>query len=92
MLKDGLSKFDKKDGKLRWKLRVLFALSRNARRSDRELSRALGTTVSSVTRKRRELEEDGVIRDYLAVPAFERLGFNVQAFTYFSTAGSPKRS
>jgi DNA-binding Lrp family transcriptional regulator len=69
---------------------VLFGLVRDARRSDRELSRVLGTTTSSVTRRRRELELEGVIRDYTIVADFRKLGFEVEAFSFVSTVGSVK--
>ena len=75
------------DKKLRERLRVLFALVKCSRRSDRELSKVLKSPVSAVSRRRRELEEANVILNYTVVPDFRKLGFGVQAFTFVSVVG-----
>jgi DNA-binding Lrp family transcriptional regulator len=69
------------------RMRVLFALVKGARRSDRDLSRVLGLSVPFVARKRQELEQEGFIQGYTVIPDFKKLGFGINAFTLVSIAG-----
>jgi DNA-binding Lrp family transcriptional regulator len=59
---------------------LLFELMKNARRSDRELAKALGTSQPTVTRKRNFLEKE-LIEGYTAVPKWEKLGYEIFAIT-----------
>jgi len=45
------------------RLRLLFALIKGARRSDRELARTLRISQPTITRKRTQLEKEGYIRE-----------------------------
>jgi DNA-binding Lrp family transcriptional regulator len=60
---------------------LLFELMKNARRSDRELAKALGTSQPTVTRKRNFLEKE-LIDGYTAVPKWAKLGYEILAITF----------
>lgn len=60
---------------------LLFELMKNARRSDRELAKALGTSQPTVTRKRNFLEKE-LIEGYAVIPKWEKLGYEIFAITF----------
>lgn len=60
-------------------LALLIELLRDARRSFRRLSSALGLTTASVIRRVRRLMQQGIIRGFCAIVDWERLGFDVTA-------------
>lgn len=66
------------------KLRLLFALIKGARRSDRELARALGTSQPTITRKRTKLEKEGFIKEYTVIPNLRKMGYEIIAFTFLA--------
>jgi DNA-binding Lrp family transcriptional regulator len=59
---------------------ILFELMKNARRSDRQLAKILGTSQPTVTRKRVSLERS-IIDGYTAIPKWEELGYEIFAIT-----------
>ena len=59
---------------------LLFELMKNARRSDRELAKALGTSQPTVTRKRNFLEKE-LSDGYAAIPKWDKLGYEIFAIT-----------
>ena len=61
--------------------RILFELIKNARRSDRELAKILKVSQPTVTRKRTHIEKD-FIDGYTAIPKWEKIGFEIVAFTF----------
>jgi DNA-binding Lrp family transcriptional regulator len=61
---------------------LLRKLLENSKRSDRELARALKVSQPTITRIRRRLEKNGMIRDYTIIPDFKRLGFELLAITF----------
>jgi len=63
--------------------RILSELMKNARRSDRELARLIGTSQPTVTRIRTKLEKNGYIREYTVIPNFQKLGYQILAVTHF---------
>jgi DNA-binding Lrp family transcriptional regulator len=63
--------------------RILSELMKNARRSDRELARLIGTSQPTVTRVRTKLEKNGYIREYTVIPNFQKLGYQILAVTLF---------
>ncbi len=67
--------------------KILFELVKNSKISDRKLSKIVGASQPTVTRKRARLEKEKLI-DYTAVPNMEKLGFEIMAFTF--TAGKPE--
>lgn len=73
-------------------LRVLTELMKNSRLGDRELAKRIGRSQSTVTRVRRKLEQEGIIREYTLIPDFSKLGFEIMAltFSHFASALSPE--
>jgi DNA-binding Lrp family transcriptional regulator len=61
--------------------KILFELIKNARRSDRELAKILNVSQPTVTRKRANIEKD-FIDGYTAIPRWEKIGFEIVAFTF----------
>ena len=66
---------------IEWK--ILSELMKNARRSDRELARLIGTSQPTATRIRKKLEKNGYIREYTVIPNFRKLGYEILAVTLF---------
>jgi len=64
--------------------KLLFALIKNSKRSDRELARALQLSQPTVTRLRKILEKEA-IKQYTALPSLSYLGFDLISFTFSST-------
>ncbi len=64
-------------------LKLLRALLRNSRRSDRELAKAIGTSQPTVTRNRKLLGK--YVRSYTIVPEFKEVGYEIAAFTFSKT-------
>lgn len=65
-------------------LKLLKALLKNSRRSDRELARTIGASQPTVTRNRKILAE--YIRSYTVVPSFDKIGYEILAFTFSKLA------
>jgi DNA-binding Lrp family transcriptional regulator len=63
-------------------LRLIAELMRNCHRSDRELARALGVSQPTVTRIRTRLEKEGIVKEYTAIPDFNKLGFSMLCVTF----------
>ena len=61
--------------------KLLIELMRNAKRSDREIAKVLGSSQPTITRSRARLEKD-FIDGYTAVPKWNNIGFNLLAFTF----------
>jgi DNA-binding Lrp family transcriptional regulator len=62
------------------RLTLLRELLKNSKRSDRELAKAIGASQPTVTRNRKLLAK--FIRSYTIVPEFERIGYEILAFTF----------
>jgi DNA-binding Lrp family transcriptional regulator len=63
-------------------LKLVSELMKNSRRSDRELSRVLRISQPTVTRVRRRLEKEGVIREYTMIPDFRKVGYHLLGLTF----------
>ena len=61
--------------------KVLLEMIDNCKRSDRELAKILGVSQPTITRSRRWLEKNGMIREYTLIPEFSRVGLEIVAFT-----------
>jgi len=61
--------------------KLLRELIKNAKRSDREIAKVLGTSQPTVTRRRARLEK-GFIDGYTTIPKWSKIGFNLIAFTF----------
>ena len=65
-------------------LKLLFALIKNSKRSDRDLAKTLGFSQLTVTRLRQTLEKEAV-KQYTLIPNLPYLDFDIIAFTFSCT-------
>ncbi len=61
---------------------LLRELLKNAKLSDRKLSKILRVSQPTVTRTRHRLEKNGAIQDYTTIPDFGKMGFEILAITF----------
>ena len=61
--------------------KILYALMKNAKKSDREIAKALGISQPTVSRRRAFLEKE-VIDGYTVIPKWEKLGYKIFAMTF----------
>ena len=61
--------------------KLLIELMKNAKRSDREIARVLGSSQPTITRRRARLEKD-FIDGYTILPKWRNIGFRLVAFTF----------
>ena len=61
---------------------LLYELMKNSKRSDRELAKVVDVSQPTITRLRKGLEQINLIREYTVLPALDKLGFEVLAFSY----------
>ncbi len=62
--------------------KIISELIKNSRLSDRQVAKKLGTSQPTVTRRRTELEKEGLL-DYTAIPNLKKLGFEILTFTFW---------
>ena len=67
-------------------LKILFELIKGARRSDRQLAKAIGISQPTVTRTRIKLEKMGLVKEYTIIPDLKKMGYELLAFTLMSFA------
>jgi len=60
-------------------IKILSALLRDCKQSDREISKHADVSQPTVTRARQKLESMGIIKAYMAIPDYVKLGFTVGA-------------
>jgi len=65
---------------------LLYELMKNSKRSDRELAKVVKASQPTITRMRKNLEKSEYIREYTVMPALEKLGFEILAFSFLSTS------
>jgi DNA-binding Lrp family transcriptional regulator len=65
---------------------LLYELMKSSKRSDRELARIIKVSQPTITRLRKNLENSGLIREYTVMPALERIGFEIAAFSFVWTS------
>jgi DNA-binding Lrp family transcriptional regulator len=63
--------------------KMLSELTKNSRRSDRELAKAIGASQPTATRIRTKLEKEGYVKEYTTIPNMKKLGYSIMAFTFF---------
>ena len=59
--------------------KLLAELLKDSKRSDRELAKVPGVSQPTVTRRRNQLVEEGIIRDYTVIPDFAKMGYSIMA-------------
>jgi len=62
-------------------IKLLFALIKNSKRSDRELAKTLGISQPTITRLRKILEKEAITQ-YTIIPNLAYLGFDIIAITF----------
>jgi len=62
-------------------LKMVSALMKNSRRSDRELARALDISQPRASRIIKKLEKAGIVREYTMIPDFAKLGYEIMGIT-----------
>jgi DNA-binding Lrp family transcriptional regulator len=73
--------------------RLLAAIQGNGARTNQELAELVGLSASQISRRRQQLEKDGLISGYAARLSAEKLGFGVRVFVHVSLAAhSPDNS
>jgi DNA-binding Lrp family transcriptional regulator len=73
--------------------RLLAAIQDNGARTNQELAELVGLSASQISRRRQQLEQDGLISGYAARLSAEKLGFGVRVFVHVSLAAhSPDNS
>ena len=63
-------------------LRLVAELLKDSHRSDRELAKAVHVSQPTVSRLRKKLEDQGVIREYTIIPDFHELGYKIMAVMF----------
>jgi DNA-binding Lrp family transcriptional regulator len=63
-------------------LKLLLALIRGARRSDRDLAEILKVSQPTVSRRRTKLENEGYKQEYTAIPDLTKMGYDFVAMTF----------
>ncbi len=64
--------------------RLLFALIKNSKRSDRDLAKTLRVSQPTITRLRKALEKDAILQ-YTLIPKEDYLGFDIIALIFIRT-------
>lgn len=72
-------------------LKLIAELTKNSRRSDRELAKQLRVSQPTVTRIRNRLEKEGIIREYTIIPDFTRLGYQMASIAFAKMKESPSQ-
>jgi DNA-binding Lrp family transcriptional regulator len=62
-------------------LKIICALMKNGRKSDRELAKDIGISQPTVSRTRKRLKKEGIIKEYTIIPDFRKLGFEIATVT-----------
>ena len=73
-------------GKKETELKIIRELVKGARRSDRELAKAVGVSQPTVSRFIKKLESQGLIREYTIIPELSKMGYELLVFTFLSFA------
>ncbi len=79
------SKQDRAERNFEQNLKILFALMALSGKSDREIAKVLGISNTSLSRRRRNLEQKGYIKAYTVEPNLSKLGLGVIVVSFAST-------
>jgi DNA-binding Lrp family transcriptional regulator len=69
------------------KLKMIIELLKDSHRSDRELARAVGVSQPTLSRARKKLEEQGMIKEYTIIPDYPQLGLSIMSITFTKMKG-----
>jgi DNA-binding Lrp family transcriptional regulator len=73
-------------GKKETEFKIIRELVKGARRSDRELAKAVGVSQPTVSRFIKKLENQGLIMEYTIIPQLSKMGYELLVFTFLSFA------
>jgi len=62
--------------------KLLIELLKDSKQSDRKLAKKLGVSQPTITRNRRKLEREGLVRSYTIIPDWKKLGCELQVITF----------
>ena len=65
-------------------LKLISELMKDSRRTDKELTKAIGASTQAVSKTRKKLEKEGYFLEYTAIPNFGKLGYHLFALTFAS--------
>lgn len=68
--------------------KLLHELLRDSSRSDRELAKVLGVSQPTISRMRKRIVEEEMIKGYTVIPDFFKMGYSILAFTFVNTTNS----
>ena len=71
-------------GKKETEFKIIRELVKGARRSDRELAKAVGVSQPTVSRVIKNLEKQGFINEYTIIPELRKMGYELLVFTFLS--------
>ena len=72
-------------------LKLVSEMLKNSKKSDRELAGILGVSQPTVSRTRARIEKE-YIKTYTIIPDFEKLGYQIMAFTFAKTKAYPENA
>jgi DNA-binding Lrp family transcriptional regulator len=72
-------------------LKLIAELTKNSRRSDRELAKRVRVSQPTVTRTRNKLEKEGIIREYTIIPDFTKIGYQMASITFAKMKEPPSQ-
>ncbi len=61
--------------------RLLLEYLKDSSRSDRELAKVLGVSQPTISRMKRRLLTEGLVRHFSAIPDFGKMGYEIMAFS-----------
>jgi len=73
-------------GKKETEFKIIRELVKGARRSDRELAKAVGVSQPTVSRFIKKLENQGLVKEYTIIPELRKMGYELLVFTFLSFA------
>jgi len=71
-------------GKKETEYKIIRELVKGARRSDRELAKAVGVSQPTASRVIKKLEKQGFINEYTIIPELRKMGYELLVFTLLS--------
>lgn len=69
-------------------LELISELTKNAKKSDRDIAKSLNISQPTVTRMRKKLEDKKYITEYTTILDLSKLGFEIISFIFFKTKKS----
>ncbi len=81
-----MSKQTISDSRAQRNLKILLALLTHGGKSDRAIAKVLGVNNSTLTKRRRKLEQEGYIKEYTFLPDFHKMGLEFVVFSISSTS------